>query len=293
MLVSFMVPWPAGQWGQPGRRRVAGAVGQGGDHQDGVGEHGQGGPAVPAAPAADLVLVQANQTPCRPGSAPRWSTVVRRPRPGWPVRPGGCPAAVEGLLAGLGVAAQQQPALAGLAATSRAVVIKADERPAVQAVARGAAPSGHPLPGPRRDPPAQGRRRARRRRRPPPGSRRPPPTQTDTAGLKLGPQRGVGSVETWSPVTQAAGTPASSARLSILVARAGLVQPRPGRGCLPPGSGRDHRSSPGAHTAPVDHGVPGIPGIHQTERTAWPLRSEKAVTGTSRDPGPEGAAGRG
>ena len=39
----------------------AGAVGQGGDHKEGVGEHGQGGPAVPGAPAADLMGVQATQ----------------------------------------------------------------------------------------------------------------------------------------------------------------------------------------------------------------------------------------
>jgi hypothetical protein len=43
----------AGQPDQPGRRWVAGPFGQGGDHQEGVGEHGQGGPAVPGPPAAD------------------------------------------------------------------------------------------------------------------------------------------------------------------------------------------------------------------------------------------------
>src|SRR6266508_446768 len=51
----------AGNPDQPGRYRVAGALGQGGDDQEGVGEHGQGDPAVPGAPAADLVLVQAAQ----------------------------------------------------------------------------------------------------------------------------------------------------------------------------------------------------------------------------------------
>src|SRR5215217_3179835 len=50
-----------GQWDQPEWWRGSGAVGQGGDHQEGVSEHGQGGPPIPGAPAADLVLVQADQ----------------------------------------------------------------------------------------------------------------------------------------------------------------------------------------------------------------------------------------
>jgi hypothetical protein len=48
----------AGDRDQPGWRRVAGAFGQGGHDQEGVGNHGQGGPPIPGAPAADLVLVQ-------------------------------------------------------------------------------------------------------------------------------------------------------------------------------------------------------------------------------------------
>ena len=51
----------AGQADQPGGWWVPGVVGQGGDHQEGVGKHGQGHPAVPGAPAADLMLVQAAQ----------------------------------------------------------------------------------------------------------------------------------------------------------------------------------------------------------------------------------------
>ena len=46
----------AGDRDQPGWCRVAGALRQGRDDHEGVGEHGQGGPAVPGAPAADLVL---------------------------------------------------------------------------------------------------------------------------------------------------------------------------------------------------------------------------------------------
>src|SRR6266508_469164 len=42
-------------------RWVAGVVGKGGDHQEGVGQHGKGDPPVPAAPTADLVLVQATK----------------------------------------------------------------------------------------------------------------------------------------------------------------------------------------------------------------------------------------
>jgi hypothetical protein len=49
----------AGQPDQRGRRRVVGLFGNGGHHQEGVGEQGQGDPAVPGAPAAHLVFVQA------------------------------------------------------------------------------------------------------------------------------------------------------------------------------------------------------------------------------------------
>jgi hypothetical protein len=51
----------AGDPDQLGQCRVAGALGQGGDDQEGVGEHGQVGPAVPGAPATNLVLVKATK----------------------------------------------------------------------------------------------------------------------------------------------------------------------------------------------------------------------------------------
>ena len=51
----------AGQPDQVGGWWVAGVAGQGRDHQEGVGHHGQGHPAVPGAPAADLVVVQSDQ----------------------------------------------------------------------------------------------------------------------------------------------------------------------------------------------------------------------------------------
>jgi hypothetical protein len=51
----------AGERDQRGWCRVAGAFGQRGDDQEGVGEHGERGPPVPGAPAAHLVLVQAAQ----------------------------------------------------------------------------------------------------------------------------------------------------------------------------------------------------------------------------------------
>jgi hypothetical protein len=146
----------AGQRDQPGRRRVAGVVGQGGDHQEGVGNHGQGGPAVPGAPAADLMLVQAAKAlagleaffdgPAAPGDPDQHGQGYRA----------GCPAVVEGQLAGLGVATHQQPALPSPAAGLWVAVVEADERPVVQTVAFGAAAGRHPLPGPRRNPPGQG-----------------------------------------------------------------------------------------------------------------------------------------
>jgi len=48
----------AGHPDQPGWWWVAATLGHGGDHQEGVGDHGEGDPAVPGAPAADLMLVQ-------------------------------------------------------------------------------------------------------------------------------------------------------------------------------------------------------------------------------------------
>jgi hypothetical protein len=64
------------------------------------------------------------------------------------------PAAVIGQLAGLVVAAQQQPVLAWVVRVTVARV-KLDKCPVVQAVAFGAAPSRHALPGLRWDPGGQ------------------------------------------------------------------------------------------------------------------------------------------
>ena len=113
----------AGQADQPGRWWVAGPFSAGGHHQEGVGDHGQGGPAVPGAPAADLVLVQADQAlgglkalldgPASSGDLDQGGQRDRAWRP----------AAVEGQLAGLVVAAQQQPALPGVAITLEVAVV--------------------------------------------------------------------------------------------------------------------------------------------------------------------------
>lgn len=51
----------AGQRDEPRPCRPLGAFGQGGDHEEGVGEHRQGGPAIPRAPAADLMVVQTSK----------------------------------------------------------------------------------------------------------------------------------------------------------------------------------------------------------------------------------------
>src|SRR6266540_363782 len=111
----------AGQPDQPGRCRVAGAFDEGDDDQEGVGEHGKGDPAVPGPPAADLVLVQATQAlaglksllhrpaaSCHPGQDGQWGGTGRE-------------AAVEGQLAVLAIAADQQPVLARLAVGRGAV----------------------------------------------------------------------------------------------------------------------------------------------------------------------------
>src|SRR5215207_9630257 len=227
----------------------AGAVGQGGDPQEGVGEHGQGGLAVPGPPAADLMGVQATKAlaglealldgPAPPGDSNQGGQRHRV----------GHEAAVEGQLAGLAVAADQQPALPSLTARCRVAVVQADERPVVVAVALGALTGRDALPSPRRDPPEEGVGAPGVT-----GGEHPMVTGhrqhlADTAALQLGPQPRVGAVDLIAG-HQAAGTPASRARASILVARPAWWQSRPGRGCRPPGSGPGPGASLGAHTAP-------------------------------------------
>jgi hypothetical protein len=144
----------AGQPDQPGRWWVASVFGHGRHYQEGVGEYRQGDPAVPGAPAADLVLVQADQAlaglealldgPAAPGD----------PDQGGQKDGAGCPAAVEGQLAGSLVAADQQPVLGSLIAIL--ATVEADERPVVIAVALGASAGRDALPGPRWDAPEQG-----------------------------------------------------------------------------------------------------------------------------------------
>jgi hypothetical protein len=129
----------AGQRDEPRRWRPAAAFGHGRHDQEGVGEHGQGDPAVPGAPAAELVLVQAAQA-----FAGLEALLHRPPGPGDPDQDrqrhrAGHPAAVEGQLPGLAVAADHQPVLAlPLARRRIVVVVEADERPVVVAVALGA-----------------------------------------------------------------------------------------------------------------------------------------------------------
>jgi hypothetical protein len=85
--------------------RVACAFGQGGDDQEGVGEHGERDPTVPGAPAADLVLVQTTK------ALAGLECLLHRPPPAGDFdqdgQRGGVrgEAAVEGQLAGLAVAA--------------------------------------------------------------------------------------------------------------------------------------------------------------------------------------------
>jgi hypothetical protein len=65
-------------------------------------------------------------------------------------------AAVEGQLPGALIAADQQPALGGMAAAIRLIVVEAEERPVVEAVAFGALAARDLLPCPRRNVPEQG-----------------------------------------------------------------------------------------------------------------------------------------
>jgi hypothetical protein len=104
----------------------------------------------------------------------------------------GHPAAVEGQLAGLLVAADQQPALRCLVAMSRIAVVQADERPVVVAVAFGALAGRHALPCPRRDAGGQGVDAAAGAADPDQVVAGDRQDVADPAGLKLGPQSGVG-----------------------------------------------------------------------------------------------------
>jgi hypothetical protein len=140
---------------QPGWCRVAGAFGQDGDDQEGVGKHGQRGLAVPGAPAVDLVLVQATQ------ALASLEGLLDPPAPAGDVdqdgqRGGaGRGAAVAGQLAGPAVAAHQQPVPPGLAHGCHTVVVQAHKRPVVQALALGARAGRDALPRLGRDPPEQ------------------------------------------------------------------------------------------------------------------------------------------
>ena len=91
---------------------AGGCVGQGRDHEEGVGEHRQGDPAVPGPPAADLVLVQTDKALA--GLEALFDSPAASGDPDQDGQRDGAgrPAAVIGQLAGLVVAAQQQPVLA-------------------------------------------------------------------------------------------------------------------------------------------------------------------------------------
>jgi len=118
----------AGQGNQPGGWWLAGALGQGRDDQEGVGEHRERGPAVPGAPAADLMLVQA--TKALAGLECLLDSPAASCDPDQHGQRGGTgrKAVVEGQLTGPLVAADHEPVLAGLAAGSRAVVVQAQKR---------------------------------------------------------------------------------------------------------------------------------------------------------------------
>jgi hypothetical protein len=128
----------AGDRDQSRWRRVVSALGQGGDHQEGMRQHGKGGPPVPGAPAADLMGVQADQALGGLEALLDGPAAAGDPDQGGKRHRMGHPAAVESQLAGLAVAADQQPALASQLARSRAVVVEAEECPVVVAVALGA-----------------------------------------------------------------------------------------------------------------------------------------------------------
>jgi hypothetical protein len=88
-------------------------LGGGGDGEEGVREHGEDGPPVPGGPGADLVLVEGGQAlGGLEVSSIRHLVPATRTSAASGTGPG-CPAAVEGELAGAGVAADQQPVLAG------------------------------------------------------------------------------------------------------------------------------------------------------------------------------------
>jgi site-specific DNA recombinase len=174
-------------------------------------------------------------------------------------------AAVEGQLPGLLVAADQQPALGGLASMTEAIVVEADERPVVEAVTLGALAARDLLPGPRRNPGGQlvgavgvaagdhavvaGHHQH----------------VADRAGFQLGPQPGIGAVDLVGghPCCRDAGIqragqhPGGQLRLGgkpDLVGDAGCLQalgvtgPRPGQVQLP-----------------VDQPVPGIGGVDEVD----------------------------
>ena len=73
--------------------------------------------------------------PCWSAGAPRWPSAARRPGAGEPAAPGEGAAAVESQLAGVLVAAGHEPVLACWPGGSRALVVQAQKRPAVQALA--------------------------------------------------------------------------------------------------------------------------------------------------------------
>jgi site-specific DNA recombinase len=172
-------------------------------------------------------------------------------------------AAVIGQLAGALVAADHEPVLACLLARRRAVVVQAEERPVVQAVALGALAARHLLPRPRRDLPkqnvgavgadAEGHLVIA-------GDRQ---DITDSSGLQRSAQPWVGAVDLVAghpshrdPGVQRANDhrlrQGGLGRKPDLVGDAGGLQ---AVGIVGPG--------PGQVQLPVDHRVPRIGGVHQ------------------------------
>ena len=94
--------------------------------------------------------------PCWSAGAPRWPSAARRPGPGESAAPGEGAAAVESQLAGALVAADHEPVLACWPGGSRALMVQAQKRPAVQALAFGVLAARDLLPCPRGDLPDQG-----------------------------------------------------------------------------------------------------------------------------------------